>query len=162
MPGQVSSTPARTLDFRRISGGFLVEDTDFTTEQEFKPKVVSKRQPTEAEMRDLIFAWKAVRHIKSNAISLAKDETLVGMGAGQPSRVVSAEIALTKAGDRAKGSVMGSDAMIPFPDTVEVVAKGGITAVIQTGGSIRDEDSIATADKHNMAMLFTGIRHFRH
>jgi phosphoribosylaminoimidazolecarboxamide formyltransferase/IMP cyclohydrolase len=162
MPGQVSSTPARTLDFRHINGGFLVEDTDFTTEQEFKPKVVSKRQPTDVEMRDLIFAWKAVRHIKSNAISLAKDETLVGMGAGQPSRVISAEIALKKAGNRAKGSVMGSDAMIPFPDTVEVVAKGGITAVIQTGGSIRDEDSIATADKYNMAMLFTGIRHFRH
>ncbi len=162
MPGQHSAKASESLDFRRVAGGFLVEDTDFTTEQEFKPRTVSKRQPTKDEMRDLIFAWKAVRHIKSNAISLAKEEMLVGMGAGQPSRVISAEIAVKKAGDRAKGSIMGSDAMIPFPDTVEVAAQGGITAVIQTGGSIRDEDSIATADKYNMAMVFTGIRHFRH
>ena len=162
MPGQPNTNKVKSLDFRRVSGGFLVQDNDYTTEQEFKPRAVSKRQPTEAEMRDLIFAWKAIRYIKSNAISLAKDETLVGMGAGQPSRVVSAEIALKKAGDRAKGSVMGSDAMIPFPDTVEVAGQGGVTAVIQTGGSIRDEESIATADHYNMAMVFTGIRHFRH
>lgn len=162
MPGQHNTNKVKSFDFRRVSGGFLVQDNDYTTEQEFKPRVVSRRQPTEAEMRDLIFAWKAVRHIKSNAISLAKDEMLVGMGAGQPSRVVSAEIALKKAGDRAKGSVLGSDAMIPFPDTVEVAGQGGVTAVIQTGGSIRDEEAIAMADKYNMAMLLTGIRHFRH
>jgi phosphoribosylaminoimidazolecarboxamide formyltransferase/IMP cyclohydrolase len=150
------------LDFRPISGGFLVQEEDYYTEEEFKPKTVSKREPTKAEMRDLIFAWKAVKHIKSNGIVLAKDNTLLGMGTGQPNRVVSVELSLKRAGDAAKGSVLASDAMIPFPDTVEVAAQGGVTAVIQTGGSVRDEEVIATANKYNMAMVLTGIRHFRH
>ena len=150
------------IDLRPISGGFLVQEEDFYTEEEFKPKTVSKRQPTKAEMRDLLFAWRAVKHIKSNGIVLAKDCTLLGMGTGQPNRVVSVELSLKRAGDAAKGSVLASDAMIPFPDTVEVAAKGGATAVIQTGGSVRDKEVIATADKYNMAMVLTGIRHFKH
>ncbi|UCG54338.1 MAG: bifunctional phosphoribosylaminoimidazolecarboxamide formyltransferase/IMP cyclohydrolase, partial [Dehalococcoidia bacterium] len=102
------------------------------------------------------------KHIKSNAILLVKDKMIVGMGAGQPNRVVSAEIASKKAGDKARGSVMASDAMFPFPDTVEQAATAGATAIIQPGGSIRDDDSIKTADKHNIAMVFTGVRHFLH
>jgi phosphoribosylaminoimidazolecarboxamide formyltransferase/IMP cyclohydrolase len=160
MPSQV--TPSRNLDFRRVTGGFLVQDSDFYTEGEFKPKTVSKRQPTEAELSDMLFAWRCIKHIKSNAIAVAKDKTLLGMGAGQPSRVISAEISLKKAGDKAKGALMASDAMIPFPDVVEVAAGGGCAGIIQTGGSIRDEEVIATADKHNMIMVLTGIRHFRH
>ncbi len=110
----------------------------------------------------MLFAWKTIKHIKSNAISLAKDSTMLGMGAGQPNRVVSVELSLRLAGAAAKGSVLASDAMIPFPDTVEVAARGGVTAVIQTGGSVKDSEVIATADKYNMAMVLTGIRHFRH
>ena len=155
-------TPSRSLDFRRVTGGFLVQDSDFYTEGEFKPKTVSKRQPTEAELSDMFFAWRCIKHIKSNAIAVAKDKTLLGMGAGQPSRVISAEISLKKAGDKAKGALMASDAMIPFPDVVEVAAGGGCAGIIQTGGSIRDEEVIATADKYNMIMVLTGIRHFRH
>jgi len=150
------------IDLRPIGGGFLVQEEDYYTEEEFKPKTVSKRQPTSDEMRDLIFAWRAVKHIKSNGIVLAKDCTLLGMGTGQPNRVVSVELSLKRAGDAAKGSVLASDAMIPFPDTVEVAAKGGATAVIQTGGSVRDKEVIDTADKYNMAMVLTGIRHFKH
>lgn len=151
-----------SIDLRPISGGFLSQDEDYYTEQEFKPRTVSKREPTEAELRDLLFAWKIMKHIKSNAIALAKDNTMLGMGSGQPNRVVSVELSLQKAGDAAKGSVLASDAMIPFPDTVEVAAKGGVTAIIQTGGSVRDEEVIATADRYNIAMVFTGVRHFKH
>jgi phosphoribosylaminoimidazolecarboxamide formyltransferase/IMP cyclohydrolase len=125
-------------------------------------KTVTKRSPTQAELEDLLFAWRAVKHIKSNAIVLVKDKTLVGMGAGQPNRVVSVDIAKAKAGDKSRGSIMASDAMFPFPDSVEQAAEGGVTAIIQPGGSIRDEDSIKAADKHNIAMVFTGIRHFLH
>jgi len=150
------------IDLRPISGGFLVQEQDYYTEEEFKPKTVSKREPTKTEMRDLIFAWRAVKHIKSNGIVLARDNTLLGMGTGQPNRVVSVELSLKRAGNAAKGSVLASDAMIPFPDTVEVAAQGGVTAVIQTGGSVRDKEVIAAADKYNMAMVLTGIRHFKH
>jgi phosphoribosylaminoimidazolecarboxamide formyltransferase/IMP cyclohydrolase len=123
---------------------------------------VTRRQPTPDEKRDLLFAWRAARHVKSNAIVLAKDLALLGMGAGQPSRVDSVAIALKKAGDRAPGSVLASDAFFPFPDGVEVAAKGGITAIIQPGGSVRDEEAIRVANEHNMAMVFTGRRHFKH
>ncbi len=162
LPGQADSNQTGGFDIRPISGGFLVQDSDYYTEGEFKPRTVSRREPTEAELRDLLFAWKLMKHIKSNAIALAKDNTMLGMGAGQPNRVVSVELSLQKAGDAAKGSVLASDAMIPFPDTVEVAAKGGVTAVIQTGGSVKDSEVIALADRYNMAMVFTGIRHFRH
>ena len=150
------------LDIRRVRGGFLVQSSDSLAEDSVSLKTVTRRAPTEAEVKDLLFAWRAVKHIKSNAIVLVKDKTLIGMGAGQPSRIVSAQIAKEKAGEKTKGSVLASDAMFPFPDVVEAAAEGGVTAIIQPGGSIRDEDSIKAADKYNIAMVFTGERHFRH
>lgn len=150
------------LDYRRVRGGVLAQTPDYITEKELQPRTVTKRVPTSKEMEDLLFAWYAVKLIKSNAIVLAKDATLLGMGAGQPSRVVSVELALKKAGGASKGSVLGSDAFFPFADGVELAAKGGVTAIMQPGGSVRDEDAIQMADKYNMAMVFTGIRHFRH
>jgi phosphoribosylaminoimidazolecarboxamide formyltransferase/IMP cyclohydrolase len=108
------------------------------------------------------YAWRCVKHVKSNAVVLVKDRALVGMGAGQPNRVTSARLAVETAGATAAGSVSASDALIPFPDTVETCAAAGVTAVIQTGGSIRDEESVAVCDAHNMVMAATGIRHFRH
>ena len=160
-PGYGKAEPAY-LDFRRVKGGFLVQTSDSVPEDRITLKTVTKREPTEAEVADLLFAWRAVKHIKSNAIALAKDKTLLGMGAGQPSRIISAQIARDKAGDSVKGSVLASDAMFPFPDVVELAAACGVTAIIQPGGSIRDEESIRAADKHNIAMVFTGERHFRH
>jgi len=124
--------------------------------------VVSERKPTLAEMTDLMFAWKVVRHVKSNAIVLAHKLAIVGVGAGQMNRVTSVELAVEKADRRARGSVLASDAYFPFPDSIEVAAKSGITAVIQPGGSIRDEESIRAANQYAIAMLFTGRRHFRH
>ncbi len=156
------ATATGYLDFRRVKGGLLVQASDSLAEGSVKLKTVTKRSPTESELEDLKFAWRAVKHIKSNAIVLVKDKTLLGMGAGQPNRVVSVDIAKAKAGDKSRGSVMASDAMFPFPDSVEQAAEGGVTAIIQPGGSIRDEDSIKAADKHNIAMVFTGIRHFLH
>jgi len=150
------------IDFRRVRGGFLVQNSDSLPEGQVNLKTVTKREPTPKEIEDLLFAWRAAKHVKSNAIMLVKDKMVVGMGAGQPSRIVSAQIAREKAGEKSKGSVLASDAMFPFPDVVEAAAAGGVTAIIQPGGSIRDEDSIKAADKHNIAMVFTGVRHFRH
>jgi phosphoribosylaminoimidazolecarboxamide formyltransferase/IMP cyclohydrolase len=150
------------LDYRRVRGGLLIQAADNLSSESIELKTVTKRQPTEVELQDLLFAWRAVKHIKSNAIVLAKDRVVVGMGAGQPNRVVSVNIAATKAGSRAKGSVMASDAMFPFPDSVEQAARVGVTAIIQPGGSLRDEDSINAANRHGMAMVFTGMRHFLH
>jgi phosphoribosylaminoimidazolecarboxamide formyltransferase/IMP cyclohydrolase len=160
-PGYGKAEPGY-LDIRRVKGGLLVQTSDSLPEDDVSLKTVTAREPTQAEVADLLFAWRAVKHVKSNAILLAKDKTLVGMGAGQPSRIVSAEIARNKAGDKSKGSVLASDAMFPFPDVVEAAAAAGVTAIIQPGGSIRDEDSIKAADEHNIAMVFTGVRHFRH
>lgn len=158
-----ASLPSESyLDFRHIMGGFLVQTSDFFTESEFEPRTVTKRQPTQQELSDLLFSWKAVKCIKSNAIVISRDKTLLGMGAGQPSRVVSVELALDRAGERAEGSVLASDAFFPFPDGPEVAIKGGVTAIIQPGGSVRDEEVIAVANKYNIAMVFTGVRHFRH
>jgi len=162
MPAELRAPAGNVVEFRPISGGFLSQLKDFYTGEEFKPTVVTKREPTQREWDDLFFAWKAVKHIKSNGITLVRDRTLLGMGAGQPNRSVSAQIALERAGDKSKGAVLGSDAFIPFPDTVELAAAGGVTAVIQVGGSIRDQQSIEAADKHGMAMVFTGVRHFKH
>ena len=162
LPPDYGITPAGYLDFRRIKGGLLVQGSDSLAEDSVSLSTVTKRKPTPAEIKDLLFAWRAVKHVKSNAIVLTKDNTLLGMGAGQPSRIVSAQIAKEKAGEKARGSVLASDAMFPFPDVVEAAASGGVTAIIQPGGSIRDEDSIKVADKYNIAMVFTGTRHFRH
>jgi phosphoribosylaminoimidazolecarboxamide formyltransferase/IMP cyclohydrolase len=153
---------ARELDFeiKQISGGILVQQKD--RELLAERKVVTRRAPTEEEWRDLLFAWKVVKHVKSNAIVLAKNKQTVGIGAGQMSRVDSTEIAIRKAGERAKGSVLASDAFFPFPDAVEKAAEAGVTAIIQPGGSIRDKQVIETADRFGLAMVFTGTRHFRH
>ena len=157
------ASPSETyLDFRRVRGGLLTQTPDILTEPELKPRVVTKRQPSEAELSELLFAWKAVKGIKSNAIVVAKDKTLLGMGAGQPSRVVAVELALKRAGDRAKGSVLASDAFFPFSDGPELAIKQGVTAIIQPGGSVRDKEVIELADKYNIAMVFTSVRHFRH
>ena len=150
------------LDIRRVKGGFLLQSSDSLPETSVSLKKVTRREPTRAEIEDLLFAWRAVKHVKSNAILLIKDKTVLGMGAGQPSRIISAQIAIEKAADRVKGSVMASDAMFPFPDVAEAAAAAGVTAIIQPGGSIRDEDSIKAADEHNIAMIFTGTRHFRY
>ncbi|MBI4180420.1 MAG: bifunctional phosphoribosylaminoimidazolecarboxamide formyltransferase/IMP cyclohydrolase, partial [Chloroflexi bacterium] len=153
LPPGYGQAGAGYLDFRRVKGGFLVQNSDSLPEGSVSLKTVTRREPTRAEIDDLFFAWRAVKHIKSNAILLAKDRTLVGMGAGQPSRIVSAQIAQEKAGEKTRGSVLASDAMFPFSDVVETAASGGVTAIIQPGGSIRDEDSIKAADEHNIAMV---------
>lgn len=150
------------LDVRRVSGGFLLQTPDLVVEDQVKLKVVTDRAPTKEEAQDLLFAWKAVKLIKSNAIVLVKDRALLGMGAGQPNRVTSVQISVERAGDRSQGSVLGSDAFFPFPDGVEAAAKAGVTAIIQPGGSIRDEDAIRVANQYKIAMVFTGERHFRH
>jgi phosphoribosylaminoimidazolecarboxamide formyltransferase/IMP cyclohydrolase len=160
-PGYGMAEP-EYLDFRRVKGGFLVQSSDSVPEANVNLKKVTRREPTQAEIEDLLFAWRAVKHIKSNAIVLAKNKTLLGMGAGQPSRIVSAQVAKEKAGEKTAGSALASDAMFPFPDVVEAAAAAGVTAIIQPGGSIRDEDSVKAADEHNIAMVFTGERHFRH
>jgi len=153
---------SQTMDIRRVNGGLLLQTYDTFQDVEWKPKVMSKRAPTAKELEDLFFAWRAVKNIKSNAIVIAKDQTLLGMGAGQPSRVVSAQLAVNKAGDAAKGAVVGSDAFFPFPDGVELLAKAGVTAIMEPGGSVKDTDAVAVCDKYNIAMVFTGHRHFRH
>jgi phosphoribosylaminoimidazolecarboxamide formyltransferase / IMP cyclohydrolase len=150
------------LDFKRVAGGLLVEDLDDLGLDRGQLQVVTRRRPTLEELTDLLFAWRAVRHVRSNAIVLARNAATVGIGAGQASRQVSVEIALRRAGDRAKTAVMASDAYFPFPDGIQAAAFGGVTAIIQPGGSIRDEMAIEVADRHHMAMVFTGRRHFRH
>ncbi len=153
---------AAGLDYRRIEGGLLVQDRDAGSDDFAQLKVVSKRAPTEAEIHDLRFAWLVCKHVKSNAIVLGKGGMVVGVGAGQMSRVDSVHMAVRKASERSRGSVLASDAFFPFRDNVDEAARAGVTAIIQPGGSVRDADSIAACDEHGLAMVFTGIRHFRH
>jgi phosphoribosylaminoimidazolecarboxamide formyltransferase / IMP cyclohydrolase len=150
------------LDVRPIPGGALVQDRDAPTETRADCKVVSSREPTAGEWDDLLFAWQVAARVKSNAIVFAKERATVGIGAGQMSRVDSAWIAARKAGERATGAVMASDAFFPFPDALEVAAEVGVTAVIHPGGSKRDEDVLQAAERHGMAVVLTGRRHFRH
>jgi phosphoribosylaminoimidazolecarboxamide formyltransferase/IMP cyclohydrolase len=153
------------LDFKRVGGGLLAQTADEARITQSDIKVVTKRVPTEQEMRDLLFAWKVAKYVKSNAIVYCKDEMTVGVGAGQMSRVDSARIAAIKAENNSLtvvGSVVASDAFFPFRDGLDVLAKAGATAVIQPGGSVRDAEVIAAADEQNIAMVFTGFRHFRH
>ena len=155
------ATPAGpSLDIRTVRGGFLVQAADMGELGEWQ--TVTDRAPTDAELADLRFAWKAARHVKSNAIVIVKDGALLGMGAGQPNRLVSVELALQLAGDESRGAVVASDAFFPFADGLEMALKGGITAAVQPGGSVRDEEVIAAANTAGAAMIFTGIRHFRH
>ena len=150
------------LQFKQISGGILAQEEDALLLRPEEMKVVTRREPSEKEMEELIFAWKVVKHVKSNAIVIAKDKQSVGIGAGQMSRVDSTEIAIKKAGNRAKGAVLASDAFFPFADSVLKAADAGITAIIQPGGSIRDAEVIDAANKRGIAMIFTGVRHFKH
>lgn len=149
-------------DVRPLSGGMLVQDPDAIHEDPEKWDTATDRSPTDAELADLAFAWTAVKHIKSNAIAFVKDRQLVGMGAGQPNRVVSVHLSQRAAGDKASGCVLASDAFFPFPDNIELAAEAGITAIVQPGGSIRDDEVIAAANAAGIAMVFTGVRHFRH
>ncbi len=158
-----SYTSAR--DFKRVAGGLLVQDTDHASVSADDVRVVSRRAPSDRELNDLLFAWEVAKFVKSNAIVYCKDLQTIGIGAGQMSRVYSARIAGIKANDEGlevEGSVMASDAFFPFRDGIDSAAQAGIAAVIQPGGSMRDEEVIAAADENNMAMVFTGIRHFRH
>ncbi|MBU1618195.1 MAG: bifunctional phosphoribosylaminoimidazolecarboxamide formyltransferase/IMP cyclohydrolase [Gammaproteobacteria bacterium] len=153
------------FDIKRVNGGVLVQDRDQKMVGLDDLKVVSKRQPTADELRDLLFCWKVAKYVKSNAIVYANDSMTIGVGAGQMSRVYSAKIAGIKAADEnleVKGSVMASDAFFPFRDGIDAAAAAGIKAVIQPGGSMRDAEVIAAADEHGMTMIFTGVRHFRH
>jgi len=151
------------LQWKKVSGGLVVQSRDASAGGEVRNgKVVTKRAPTEEELASLEFAWRVCKHVKSNAIVLAKGTRTVGVGAGQMSRVVSVQIACEKAGEESKGSVLASDAFFPFPDGVEAAAARGITAIAQPGGSVKDADVIAAADKAGIAMIFTGVRHFRH
>ncbi|MGD0899840.1 MAG: bifunctional phosphoribosylaminoimidazolecarboxamide formyltransferase/IMP cyclohydrolase [Thermoguttaceae bacterium] len=154
--------PAPHWTFRRIEGGALVQDADTLPDPETDWKVVTETSPSDAQWADLRFAWALVRHVKSNAIVLAKDRMLLGTGAGQMSRVDSTEIAVKKAGDRVRGSVMASDAFFPFPDSIEAAAAAGVAAVIQPGGSRNDDEAIAACNRHRLPMIFTGRRHFKH
>ena len=159
----VGPAPAgAALDLRPIAGGVLVQGPDDIVEDPGEWRTVTEREPSAAERQDLAFAWKAAKHIKSNAIVFAKDRALLGMGAGQPNRVVSVHLSQRIAGDKGKGAVLASDAFFPFPDNIELAAEAGITAIVQPGGSVRDEEVIAAADKAGLAMVFTGVRHFRH
>jgi phosphoribosylaminoimidazolecarboxamide formyltransferase / IMP cyclohydrolase len=145
-----------------IEGGLLTQEQDLFTLENATVTIPTKRQPTEAEWKSLKLGWKVVKHVKSNAIVVANEDMTLGIGAGQMNRVGSAGIALKQAGKKAEGAGLASDAFFPMDDTVEVAAKAGITAIIQPGGSIRDEDSIKKADEYGIAMVFTGIRHFKH
>lgn len=151
-----------TWEMRSVAGGVLVQSIDRGDPPDVEWHVVTQRQPTDGEMTALRFAWKACQHVKSNAIVLARESTTVGIGGGLPSRVDAARLAVTKAGERARGAVMASDAFFPFSDGVEVAAEAGVVAIVQPGGSVRDEAVIAAADRLGLAMVFTGVRHFRH
>jgi phosphoribosylaminoimidazolecarboxamide formyltransferase/IMP cyclohydrolase len=149
-------------EFRQISGGMLCQTADDLPDDETEWKVVTEAKPSESQQAALRFAWAVCRHVKSNAIVLARDQALVGVGAGQMSRVDSVEIAIRKAGDRARGSALASDAFFPFADSIEHAAKAGVAAIIQPGGSRRDDEVIAACNRHTLPMIFTGRRHFRH
>ena len=163
--GALPAAPRPALDFKRVTGGLLVQDRDTGAVTGDGLEVVTRRTPAEAEMRDLLFAWKVVKFVKSNAVVYCRDGMTVGIGAGQMSRVYSAKIAGIKALDEGleiTGSVLASDAFFPFRDGIDMAAEAGITAVIEPGGSMRDDEVVAAADEHGMAMVFTRMRHFRH
>ena len=162
MPAIEGLAQRSRMDIKRIGGGLLLQDADEMTLDPEKLKVVSKIQPDAATLEELKFAWKVAKHVKSNAIVYARGTETVGIGAGQMSRVDSARLAIEKANKEVKGCVMASDAFFPFRDSIDAAAERGIRAIIQPGGSIRDEEVIQAADEHKIAMVFTGIRHFKH
>lgn len=159
-----TGAPLRPQSLRSIVGGVLMQEID-RSQEDMDPdnwNVVTGRQPTPQQLVDLAFAWRVARHVKSNAIVYVTDRATVGVGAGQMSRVDSVMVAGHKAGERARGAVMASDAFFPFADGIEAAAKHGITAIVQPGGSVRDEDVIDAANRMGIVMCFTGTRHFRH
>ncbi len=160
--GRLARKDGGAFDYKRIAGGMLVQTPDESAVDEGNFKVATERTPSLEELTDLLFAWRCVKHVTSNAIVLAKGLATVGVGPGQMSRVVAVETAVRKAGENARLAVMASDAYFPFPDGIEVAARAGVTAIIQPGGSLRDAMMIDTANKNHMAMLFTGRRHFKH
>ncbi|WP_286887281.1 bifunctional phosphoribosylaminoimidazolecarboxamide formyltransferase/IMP cyclohydrolase [Aneurinibacillus sp. UBA3580] len=160
--GDLAAKEKAAWKITSVEGGMLVQEEDVKQITEADLEVVTERRPTREEIQQLLFAWKVVKHVKSNAIVLAKDNMTIGVGAGQMNRVGAARIAIEQAGEKSFRSVLASDAFFPMPDTVEEAAKAGITAIIQPGGSIRDEDSIKAANKHGIAMVFTKVRHFKH
>ncbi len=161
----INKDKSQKYQIRSVRGGFLIQDTDEFVGNLKEAKIVTKRKPSDDEMADLQFSWKMGKHVHSNAIVFAKGNQLIGVGAGQMSRVDAAELAIKKArtaGNSTKGAVVASDAFFPFRDGLDVIAQAGATAVAQPGGSVRDEEVIAAADEHNIAMIFTGHRHFKH
>jgi phosphoribosylaminoimidazolecarboxamide formyltransferase/IMP cyclohydrolase len=163
--GTWPAQPEPGFDFKKVSGGLLVQNTDRGVISPDDLRVVSKKAPTPEQIDDMLFAWTVVKYVKSNAIVFCKDHTTIGIGAGQMSRVYSTKIAAIKAADEGLevgGSVMASDAFFPFRDGIDAAAEHGISAIIQPGGSMRDEEVIEAADEHGLAMVFTGMRHFRH
>jgi len=160
-----ASWPAGTMDLKRVRGGLLVQDRAPAPSEPAQWQVVSSRQPTSQEQRDLLFAWKSVASVKSNAIVLVRDGATIGIGAGQMSRVDASFVAVHKAtslGHATTGSALGSDAFFPFRDGIDQAAAAGVTAIVQPGGSVRDAEVIAAANEHGIAMVFTGERLFRH
>jgi phosphoribosylaminoimidazolecarboxamide formyltransferase / IMP cyclohydrolase len=160
--GGLSDYGIADLDLKRVTGGVLVQTADTEAMDRSQLRVVTDRRPTLDELTDLLFAWRAVRHVTSVGVVLARHQSLVGVGPGQCSRLLSVEIALKRAADRSRGSVLASDAYFPFADAIALASERGVTAIIQPGGSVRDEMAVEIADRHHMAMVFTGRRHFRH
>ena len=150
------------LEYRSVDGGLLVQDTDVKQLSRADLKTVTKKQPSPEEIQAMLFAWKVLKHIKSNGILLAKNNTTIGMGAGQVSRIDSVDLAIKKAGDKINGCILASEAFFPFRDSIDRIAGKGITAVIQPGGSVRDQEVIDACNEHGIAMVFTGIRCFKH
>ena len=161
LPSIKAPLKAEAMDMKKVAGGLLVQDINRIV-LDGEVKCVTKTKPTDKQMEDMLFAWKAVKHIKSNGILTAKNKQTLGIGPGQVSRVWAVEAALERSGEDVKGAVVASDAYFPFSDSVELMAKVGIAAIIQPGGSIRDEESIKACDAAGIAMVFTGLRHFKH
>ncbi len=150
------------LDYKKVGGGLLVQEVNNELLDPAEIRVVTKAQPDQKQMDDLIFAWKTVKHVKSNAIVIARNKQTIGIGPGQVNRVWATQSAVERSGERARGAVLASDAFFPFADNIEAAAKAGVTAIIQPGGSLKDQDSIDACNKYGIAMVFTGIRHFKH
>lgn len=162
LPGINEKNRRRQLDIKKVNSGILVQEKDDYPLKEENLKIKSMRKPSAEEIRDMLFAWRIVKHVKSNAIVLAKNNATIGIGAGQMSRVNSVEFAIKQAGEKARECVMASDAFFPFRDSIDKAAKAGITAIIETGGSVKDEEVISAADEKGITLAFTGIRHFKH
>lgn len=162
LPGLGRPMPAGTLDMKKVSGGLLVQEMDLALLADEGLRAVTRRAPTPSEMKDLLLAWKIVKHVKSNGIAIARDGQSLGVGPGQVNRIWATQQAIERAGERARGAALASDAFFPFDDCVKAAAGAGIAAIIQPGGSINDADSIAAADAAGIAMVFTGMRHFKH